>query len=75
MHYGLKEHIISDEYLLSLGAELAIPFGCHHNIFRKHIQCPLDIATLDIAAALSIATSTPMELGALALYKLHPRCQ
>ena len=33
------------------------------------IQCPLDIATLDIAAALAIATSTPMELGALALHK------
>ena len=33
------------------------------------IQCPLDIATLDKAAALDIATSTPMELGALALHK------
>ena len=33
------------------------------------LQCPSDIATLDIAAALSIATSTPMELGALALHK------
>ena len=37
-------------------------------LFLK-IQCPLDIATLDIAAALAIATSTPMELGALALHK------
>ena len=35
----------------------------------KLLQCPLDIATLDIAAALLIATSTPMELGALALHK------
>ena len=33
------------------------------------IQCPLDIATLDIAAALPIATSTSMELETLALYK------
>ena len=34
------------------------------------IQCPLDIiATLDIAAALATATSTPMEFGALALHK------
>ena len=37
--------------------------------FRNILQCPLDIATLDIAAALAIATSTPMELGALALHK------
>ena len=36
---------------------------------HSQIQCPLDIATLDIAAALDIATSTPMELGALALHK------
>ena len=28
------------------------------NIFR--LQCPLEMATLDIAAALSIATSTPV---------------
>ena len=33
------------------------------------IQCPLDIATLDIAAALPIATSNPIELGDLALHK------
>ena len=33
------------------------------------VQCPLDIATLDIAVALHIATSTPMELEALALHK------
>ena len=26
----------------------------------KLVQCPLDIATLDLAAALSIATSTPV---------------
>ena len=34
------------------------------------VQCQLNIATLDldVAAALSIATSTPMELGALALH-------
>ena len=44
-----------------------------HHITRGrmyyYIQCPLDKATLDIAAALAIATSTPMELGALALHK------
>ena len=33
------------------------------------IQCPLDKATLDIAAALPIETSNSMELGALALHK------
>ena len=27
---------------------------------NESIQCPLDIATLDIAAALAIATSTPV---------------
>ena len=36
----------------------------HYHIFRsfvvKIIQCPLDIATLDIAVALPIATSTPV---------------
>ena len=36
---------------------------------RMEIQCPLDIATFNIAAALPIATSTPMELEALALRK------
>ena len=29
-------------------------------VVNKAIQCPLDIATLDIAAALAIATSTPV---------------
>ena len=33
------------------------------------IQCPLDIA-----AALAIATSTKLELGALVLHKWRPRC-
>ena len=33
------------------------------------VQCSLDIASSDIAAALPIATSTPMELEALALHK------
>ena len=37
------------------------------SLFQKQIQCPLDITTLDIAAALPIATSTPMELGALSV--------
>ena len=27
---------------------------------QSRVQCPLDIATLDIAAALPIATSTPV---------------
>ena len=36
---------------------------------RLRIQYPLDIATLDIAVVLPIATSTPMELGALGLHK------
>ena len=42
------------------------------NIFR--LQCPLEIATLDIAAALSIATSTPVTEASryiqCALYKI-----
>ena len=33
------------------------------------LQLPLDIATLDIAAVLPIATSTPIELKSLALHK------
>ena len=33
-----------------------LPYTKH----SKYIQCPLDIATLDIAAALPIATSTPV---------------
>ena len=45
------------------------------NIYSQHLQneylidCPLDIASLDIADALPIATSTPMELEALALHR------
>ena len=41
----------------------------HFRALTFKIQCPLDIATLDIAAALPIATSNPMELEALALHK------
>ena len=33
-----------------------------------HLQCPLDIATLDKVAALPIETSTPCD-GPLSLYK------
>ena len=30
------------------------------NVLFEYVQCPLDKATLDIAAALAIATSTPV---------------
>ena len=34
------------------------------------VQCPLDMTTLDIAAALSIATSTPRDGGQSLLYPM-----
>ena len=41
--------------------KIILPNSRHvSSIKQERVQCPLDIATLDIAAALPIATSTPV---------------
>ena len=65
--WGLERHLVAR---LSKQWRLLLPLkwttgkvtdaNTHESALCTCVQCPLDIATLDIAAALPIATSTPV---------------